>query len=251
MEIFNKKLIKFVDILDVSESEHMINMVDIEVEDDHSFCLSNGVVSHNSAGCAVLSARTEMIGCYPLKGKPINVMGASQKDILANKEFVELMLVTGLKIGHRVESIDDLRFGKIVILTDADPDGKHCAGLICTMIKKFWPELFTMNVVYRFDTPLAKVEINKKELYFYSLEEFDQWVEANKAKKFTTRYLKGLGSSTAKDFKKYFENMDKHLSCITIKDVSDLSIVDLVFGKESGAADKRKVWLDLEDQTNI
>lgn len=201
----------------------------------------------DSAANAVLSARTEMIGCYPLKGKPINAMGATPKDLLANKEFVDLMLVTGLKIGQRVESLSDLRFGKIVMMTDADPDGAgHIQGLLCAMFKKFWPELFSLGAVYSFTTPIAKVEFDKKELYFYSLDEFDKWIDSNKNKRFTSRYLKGLGSSTAKDFRKYFDNIDKHLTQITIDDISDLVVVDLVFSKEAGAADRRKVWLDLE-----
>ena len=62
------------------------------------------------------------------------------------------------------------------------------------------------------------------------------------------RYLKGLGSSTAKDFESYFNNMDKHLVQIQVQDSSDYDIIDLVFGKENGAADKRKEWLQLEDK---
>lgn len=201
----------------------------------------------DSAANAVLSARTEMIGCYPLKGKPINAMGATPKDLLANKEFVDLMLVTGLKIGQKVDRIEDLRFGKIVMMVDADPDGSgHIQGLLCAMFKKFWPELFSLGVIHSFVTPIMRVDVDKKELYFYSLDEFNAWIESNKSKKFNSRYLKGLGSSTAKDFKKYFENIDKHLVQITVDDVADLDIVDLVFGKEAGSADRRKVWLDIE-----
>ncbi len=202
----------------------------------------------DSAANSILSARTEMIGCYALKGKPINVMGVSTKDLMTNKEFVDLMTVLGLKIGEKVESIKDLRFGKIVITADSDADGAHIFGLVTTMFKKFWPEIIEMGMLYRFITPIAKVEIGKDEKFFYTLSDLNQWIEQNKGKKFTSRYLKGLGSSTAKDFKKYFDMMDKHLIRITINDVKDLEIVDLVFGKEVGSADKRKVWLDLEQK---
>ena len=231
--------------LDKTNLRKISKFTDASNKTDRKNCLL-AICEGDSAANAVLSARTEMIGCYPLKGKPINVMGASPKDLLANKEFVDLMLVTGLKIGQKVNSLSDLRFGKIVMLSDADADGLHIQGLLCTMIKKFWPELFSLGAVYSFNTPLVKVEVDKKELYFYTLDEFKKWIDSNKSKKFTSRYLKGLGSSTAKDFKKYFENMDKHLVQITIDDVADLEIVDLVFGKEAGAADRRKVWLDLE-----
>lgn len=242
----NAELRKLNKDLDKTNLRKIVKFTDASNKNDRKNCML-AICEGDSAANAVLSARTEMIGCYPLKGKPINAMGATAKDLLANKEFVDLMLVTGLKIGQRVNSLNDLRFGKIVMMTDADPDGAgHIQGLLCAMLKKFWPELFSLGAVYRFTTPIAKIEVDKKELYFYSLDEFNKWVDTNKSKKFTSRYLKGLGSSTAKDFKKYFENMDKHLVQITIDDVSDLEIVDLVFGKEAGAADKRKVWLDLE-----
>jgi DNA topoisomerase-2 len=111
--------------------------------------------------------------------------------------------------------------------------------------KKFWPELFALGAIYRFQTPIMKVMIGKEEKYFYSLDEFSAW-EATNTKSFKTRYLKGLGSSTAQDFRGYFANMDTNLIKISIQSVKDLEIVDLVFGKEAGAADARKVWLDLE-----
>lgn len=201
----------------------------------------------DSAANSVLSARTELIGCYALKGKPINAMGASVKDVLANKEFVDLMSVIGLKIGEKVDSLDDLRFGKIVATSDADHDGAHVFGLLVALFKKYWPEVITMGGLYRFVTPIVKVETGKDPLFFYTLDEYEKWQKHNSSKKYVSRYLKGLGSSSAKDFKLYFQDMKKHLVQITLDDVSDLDIIDLVFSKESGSADRRKKWLDLEE----
>lgn len=202
----------------------------------------------DSASNAILSARTPMIGCYPLKGKPINAMGTDVKKLMENKEFVDLLAITGLKIGKKVNDISELRFGKIVSCTDADSDGQHIFGLLSALIKKFWPELLSMGVFHKFVTPIMKVQIGKTEKLFYSLNEFSKWAEENKDKRYNVRYLKGLGSSTAKDFEGYFNNMDKHLVQIQVQDSSDYDIIDLVFGKESGAADKRKEWLQLEDK---
>lgn len=202
----------------------------------------------DSASNAILSARTPFIGCYPLKGKPINVMGSDIKTLMANKEFVDFLAVTGLKIGQKVKDISELRFGKIVACTDADADGKHIFGLLSALIKKFWPELLEMGAYYQFVTPIMKAMIGKTEKYFYSLPEFNDWAKANKDKRFSTRYLKGLGSSKADDFESYFADLPKHLVQVTVQDSSDLDIIDLVFGKESGAADKRKEWLQLEDK---
>ena len=209
------------------------------------------VCEGDSAGNAILSARATLkglAGCYPLKGKPINVMGTDTKKLLENKEFVDFLAITGLKIGKKVESISELRFGKIVSCTDADSDGKHIFGLLSAMIKKFWPELLEMGVFHQFTTPIMKVMVGKTEKFFYSLPEFNKWAEENKNTRFSTRYLKGLGSSTAKDFETYFKDLDKHLIQITVEDKTDLEIIDLVFGKENGAADRRKEWLQLEDK---
>ena len=202
----------------------------------------------DSASNAILSARTPLIGCYPLKGKPINAMGTDIKKLMENKEFVDLLAITGLKIGRKVESLSELRFGKIVSCTDADADGQHIFGLLSALIKKFWPELLEMGVFHKFVTPIMKVQIGKTEKLFYSLNEFSKWAEENKDKRYNVRYLKGLGSSTAKDFEGYFNNMDRHLVQIQVQDSSDLDIIDLVFGKENGAADRRKEWLQLEDK---
>lgn len=228
----------------------IVKFTDASNKTDRLNCIL-GICEGDSANNSLLSARTEYIGSYPLKGKPINVMGASIRDIMNNKELVDLLTITGLKIGEPVKSLDQLRFGKIAIISDQDHDGGHIAGLLCALFKKFWPELFELGAIYRFITPITKVEIGKTIKFFYTTEEFNQWAADNKHKKYVSRYLKGLGSSSAKDFVHYFDNMHKHLIQITIDDVNDLDIVDLVFGKESGAADKRKVWLDLEDQTNI
>lgn len=202
----------------------------------------------DSASNAILSARTPLIGCYPLKGKPINAMGTDVKKLMENKEFVDLLAITGLKIGKKVKDLSELRFGKIVSCTDADADGQHIFGLLSALIKKFWPELLEMGVFHKFVTPIMKVQIGKTEKLFYSLNEFSKWAEENKDKRYNVRYLKGLGSSTAKDFEGYFNNMDKHLVQIQVQDSSDYDIIDLVFGKENGAADKRKEWLQLEDK---
>ena len=90
-----------------------------------------------------------------------------------------------------------------------------------------------------------KTMIGKEEEFFDTLEEFETWAEKQK-KPFKTRYLKGLGSSTAGDFRSYFDGMNTRLVKITIDSISDLDVIDKIYGKEAGLADWRKTWLDLE-----
>lgn len=208
------------------------------------------VAEGDSAANSILSARTSLIGCYALKGKPINALAATTAELLDNKEFVDLMKVSGLKIGEKVTKPEDIRFGKLAITADADHDGAHISGLIIAMIKKFWPELFKLGMIYRFQTPIMKAIVGKEEFYFYKLSEFEEWSKKEK-RSFKTRYLKGLGSSTAQDFRKYFKDMEKNLVQIRADDIIDLEVVDLVFGKETGSTDKRKLWLDIENDARV
>lgn len=202
------------------------------------------ITEGDAANSAILSARTPQIGCFPLRGKPINALGASIKEVLENKEISDLFTIMGLKIGERVRSLEDLRFGKIVICADADADGAHITGLLIATFYKFWPELFELGAIYQFRTPIAKTVSGKKEEFFYDIEIFRAYSKKNPSIK--TRYLKGLGSSVATDFKMYFEDMTKNLGHVKIDTTADLAVVELVFGKETDSANQRKVWLDLE-----
>jgi DNA gyrase/topoisomerase IV subunit B len=201
------------------------------------------VTEGDSANSSILSARTPQIGSYPLRGKPLNALGTETKAILANEEITNFFAITGLKIGVKVNSINDLRFGKIVICTDADADGAHISGLLMATLYRFWPELFDMGVIHRFNTPIAK-SLGKTEKFFYKLSEFQEFCSKNPNVK--TRYLKGLGSSSAKDFEHYFNEIDKNLMPISIDSKEDLNVINLVFGKEQDSSDRRKDWLGID-----
>jgi len=248
---FDPRLIELVDIVSIEHIEHT-NGVDIEVDEDFTFTLSSGVISHNSAAKAIISAKTEKnakyIGSFPLKGKPLNVNDVPVKRLLENDEFKNFMGAMGLRLGVEVKSVSDLRFGKLIIMSDQDLDGFHIRGLEFNMINKFWPELFKLGMVYMFRTPLVRVFIDKpkKIINFYSENEFDEWEVKNKEVKYRKKWYKGLATSDAKDFKSYLEDMDTHLIPITIESNEDSDSIDLAFSKGAGSADKRKVWLNLE-----
>ena len=158
------------------------------------------------------------------------------------------MIITGLKLGEEVKDIKDLRFGKIIFMSDQDLDGFHIRGLLINMIYRFWPELFKMGVIYAFRTPIVRVfmEKPKKVTNFYTENDFKAWALKNTDAKYKMKYYKGLATSTAVDFKSYLEDMDTHLVPYTVEDETDVAAIDLAFSKEKGAADKRKVWLALD-----
>jgi len=217
---------------------------------DRSKCMLF-ITEGDSAAKAIISAKTEknakFIGSFPLKGKPLNVNDIETKKLVANQEFKNFMIITGLKLGEEVKDVKDLRFGKIIFMSDQDLDGFHIRGLLINMIYRFWPELFRMGVIYAFRTPIVRVFLDKKKITnFYTENDFKAWATKNVDTKYKMKYYKGLATSTATDFKSYLEDMDTHLVPYTVEDETDVAAIDLAFSKEKGAADKRKAWLALD-----
>jgi DNA gyrase/topoisomerase IV subunit B len=199
----------------------------------------------DSAASATQSARDpRWIGCYPLKGKPLNVDDIDVKRLVANEEFTNLMLAIGLRIGEPVNNITELRYGRIGFMTDADHDGTHICGLLINMFYRFWPELFKMGAIYRFRTPVIRATIGKDEHDFFNEDEYEAWVPTKKPDK--VKWLKGLGSHKTESFRRFFANMDHHLIPLSIDDAADVESINLSFNRTR--ADDRKVWLDLTEK---
>ena len=201
----------------------------------------------DSASKAILNSReARWHAVYPLKGKPLNVLKIDPKKLMANDVFKNLLTITGLKLGEKVTDISQLRFGKIVFLTDADIDGTHITGLLINMFNTFWPELFEMGAICKFKTPVVKVTVGKEVLSFYTEKDFKAWA-AKTNKKYTSKYYKGLGTSTSAEFKEYLKDIDKNLVSFKIEDQQDKESVKLAFSNEAGRTNNRKDWLSLLD----
>lgn len=115
-----ENFLELVDIEDIQHTDEYVNMVDISVDVDQSFLLSNGLISHNSASSAFRKYRDpNTMGSFALKGKFINVSEISSRKLTENTEAVNLMAALGISIGTEV-NLKDLRYGKILIYTDAD-----------------------------------------------------------------------------------------------------------------------------------
>lgn len=188
------------------------------------------------------------IGSFALKGKPLNVMdvdmkkiiGGKDKDDDGNNEIKNILKITGLKLGVPVKSIKDLRFGKIVILSDQDLDGFHVSSLLINFFSYFWPELFEMGVIYRMSTPLVIATTKGKEQEFWTDEEYEEW--AKTAPKHEASRFKGLGKFKTPRFKKILENRENYFVRIGKLEAEDLSGINLAF--KGSLADERKEWLN-------
>ena len=178
-------------------------------------------------------------GAFCLRGKFLNVSDVPMNKLLSKKEngdykykeVVNLMAALGLKLGEKVE-LDKLRYGKILIYTDADTDGSSIAALLINFFHRFWPELFNSNMVYRVETPIVVSQNikTKKKINFYSQEEYNNWLTGINTKEWIIKYKKGLAALSNDEYEEIILN--PRLIEITGDEFSKESL-NLWFGEDS------------------
>ncbi|KAK3758650.1 hypothetical protein RRG08_013319 [Elysia crispata] len=195
------------------------------------------------AGLGVIGR--DRYGVFPLRGKLLNVREATHKQIMDNAEINNVIKIIGL---HFKENYDDptklsqLRYGKLMIMTDQDQDGSHIKGLLINFIHHFWPSLLRHNFVEEFITPIVKVTKGKEEKSFYSMPEFEEWKrETENWHTYKVKYYKGLGTSTSKEAKEYFSDMQRHRIPFHYSGAEDDTSINLAFSKKK--IEERKEWL--------
>ena len=187
-------------------------------------------------------------GIFPLKGKLLNCKDICTKRISENEEINNLKKIVGLESGKVYESVNELRYGKIMLMTDSDVDGTHIKGLLFNIFHTLWPSLLNIDgFLSCMLTPIVKVTKQTKCLSFYNLTDYENWVQDNNTSGWNIKYFKGLGTSTSTEAKDYFKNMNI-VNYIYEKDRSDESI-ELAFNKKK--ADDRKNWIDNYDRQNV
>ncbi len=178
-------------------------------------------------------------GVFPLRGKCKNVRDASVAQLTGNQEFNDLKKILGLQQGRDYKDVSELRYGRLMIMTDADNDGSHIKGLILNQLHYFWPSLLKLGFVVSMVTPIIKATKASQTKSFYTDSAFRNWY-GNGQQGWRIKYYKGLGTSTSKEAREYF----KQIEDLTVKfehDImTDKSIV-LAFDKKK--ADDRKMWL--------
>jgi len=189
------------------------------------------------------------IGVYPMKGKILNVRGEQVKKIAENKEIAEIKKILGLETGKEYKSMEcvkkSLRYGKVLFMTDQDLDGSHIKGLGINLFQSEWPSLAHIPGFIGFmNTPILKAKKGNVELVFYNEGEYQAWKEDNDSKGWKIKYYKGLGTSTGKEFREYFEKKKFVTFAHSGKPCDDA--IDMVFNKKR--ADDRKDWLEDYDR---
>lgn len=162
----------------------------------------------------------DYFGVFPLRGKLLNVREATAKQLLENKEIKAIKQIMGLKQTKKYKTDKDyrsLRYGGIIILTDADVDGSHIKGLVMNFFQYFWPHLFKREgFIQSMSTPIVKAwkktDRKKKNLkVFYTMSEYETWLKTVKSSLWLSKYYKGLGTSTPTETKQIFNDFDARL----------------------------------------
>ncbi|KZC12629.1 PREDICTED: DNA topoisomerase 2 [Dufourea novaeangliae] len=207
--------------------------------------LTEGDSAKTMAVSGLSAIGRDKYGIFPLRGKILNVREATHKQILENAEINNLIKILGLQYKKKYESREDiktLRYGKLMIMTDQDQDGSHIKGLLINFIHHNWPTLLRMNFVEEFITPIVKATKGSEVFSFFSLPEFQKWKsETNNFHTYKIKYYKGLGTSTAKEAKEYFQNMARHR--IQFKYGGDQDDQNIIMAFSRKCADQRKDWL--------
>ncbi len=139
---------------------------------------------------------------FSLRGKPLNCYGLTKKVVYENEEFNLLQHALNIE-----DSLDDLRFNRVVIATDADVDGMHIRLLLLTFFLQFFPELVRNNHLFILETPLFRFRDKKDTYYCYSEQEKQEAIEKLRGKQEVTRF-KGLGEISPGEFGDFIgENM--------------------------------------------
>jgi DNA topoisomerase-2 len=210
--------------------------------------LAEGLSAMSGIVSGLKSEDRNVIGIYPLKGKVLNVRGTT-KDISENRELADLIKILGLELGRTYDTMEEvhrtLRYSKVMIMSDQDLDGSHIKGLCINLFHAMWPSLLKLTGFMSFmNTPILRATKGQKVHRFYNEGEFQTWKLSENLKGWTLKYFKGLGTSTATEFKDYF--LHKKIVDFSHSEKSD-DTVDMVFNKKR--AEDRKVWLENYDKT--
>jgi topoisomerase IV subunit B len=177
------------------------------------------IVEGDSAAGSLTACRdVQTQAVFALKGKPLNTYGLSKKVIYENEEFHLLQSALNIEDG-----LDGLRYGKVVIATDADVDGMHIRLLLISFFLQFFPELIAHGHLFILETPLFRVRNKKETHYCYSEAEKVAAVEKVGAAAEITRF-KGLGEISAGEFKAFIGD-DIRLEPLSLAHVSNSELL--------------------------
>jgi DNA gyrase subunit B len=189
------------------------------------------ITEGDSASGNLKTARdNEFQAVMPVRGKILNTQKATLDKIQKNAEIMTMIEAFGLTIDVKNMKVtyepEDLRYGKIIIMSDADVDGAHIKNLFYTFIWNFCPQLIQDGYVYAGVPPLYKVTIGKEYKYIKNDEELEKFKKENPTKKYTVNRMKGLGEMSVEETEQTLTDPNERiLKQITVDDVSAANVL--------------------------
>lgn len=193
--------------------------------DDSMIFITEGM---SASGSIVSSRDVYRQAVFSLRGKPFNVFGKTKAAIYKNEELFNLMMALGIE-----NDIENLRYGKLIIATDADYDGFHIRNLLMTFFLTYFEELVTAGRVYILETPLFRVRNKKVTKYCYSNKERDEASDEISSAEITR--FKGLGEISPKEFGQFIGE-DIRLVKVSVRSIKDIpETLEFFMGKNTPA----------------
>lgn len=181
----------------------------------------------SASGSITKSRNPELQAVFSLRGKPLNCYGLRKKVVYENEEFNLLQHALNIE-----ESLDDLRYNKIVLATDADVDGMHIRLLMLTFFLQFFPDLVRNGHLYILQTPLFRVRNKKETIYCYDDRERQKAIAKLGGKPEITRF-KGLGEISPEEFAMFIGADIRLEPVILSKEISIEKLLNYYMGKNT------------------
>ncbi|MCP4437916.1 MAG: type IIA DNA topoisomerase subunit B [Aureispira sp.] len=202
--------------------------------DDSMIFITEG----DSASGSITKARdVQTQAVFSLRGKPLNCFNLTKKVVYENEEFNLLQHALNIEDG-----LDDLRYNKVIVATDADVDGMHIRLLLLTFFLQFFPELVMNGHLFILETPLFRVRNKKKTFYCYTDEEKLEAIKKVGERQAEVTRFKGLGEISPDEFSQFIGE-DIHLQAVRVGDNTNIAdILSYYMGKNS--SDRQKFIIE-------
>ena len=247
----NRKLRKIKNLPKLQDAKYA---GDPKLSDKCTLIVTEGDSAKTFACSGLNVTGTDFYGIFPLRGKPKNVSEMKETQLKTNEEYQNLLKILGLNEKDGEESINNMRYGKIMIMSDQDYDGYHIKLLLMNIFNERFPHLLYKKpgFIQVFVTPIVTCTPLRggDKILFFSIKDFDSWKEKNEQTSYTVKYLKGLGTSDKEDAISYFENNGLHVKeYYSNDDTKSKDMFELAFSKKKIA--ERKLWLQEYNEKDV
>lgn len=211
----------------------------------------------DSAAGGLIGARdSETQAIFPIRGKIINVKKNTDEKIFANQEVVNIIKALGLDLDKKTNRLkfdrNKLRYGKIIMCCDADPDGQAIKNLLLTYFWEMCPELVVEGYIYAAVPPLFRITTKKNEyIYLKDLKELNEYKEKNGETGYTVNRNKGLGEQDSDELEECLLNPEtRNVMQICVEDVEATSaLFETLMGKQ--VAPRKEFLLKHAEEANV